>query len=217
MTTPNIPSMNAMVDSITDAVETAIIRGNHSGGVRRFMVQGAVRRALRDIHSNRIPTRRSTGHRERRSHALQAAPSPVLLVRRTATAPPPPPLSSLPLATSTGTMPPPPAALMTPTPTLVTPMPLTTLRNRVGTMAARRGVPPFYNSNDDEEMWPPGFAYDLNITPPSPLLPSPPRSYADVASNRRTVLPSGSTLGAGFVSPTTKHRNVGRQGRIRPG
>ncbi|CAN6313747.1 unnamed protein product [Urochloa humidicola] len=52
MTTSNIPSMNAMVDSITDAVETAIIRGNHSGGVRRFMVQGAVRRALRDIHFN---------------------------------------------------------------------------------------------------------------------------------------------------------------------
>jgi len=36
--------MNAMVDSITDAVENAIIRGNQSGGVRRFMVQGAVPR-----------------------------------------------------------------------------------------------------------------------------------------------------------------------------
>ncbi|KAG2573213.1 hypothetical protein PVAP13_7KG233255 [Panicum virgatum] len=32
--------MNAMVDSIKDAVENAIIRGNQSGGVRRFMVQG---------------------------------------------------------------------------------------------------------------------------------------------------------------------------------
>ena len=49
MTTPNVPSMNAMVDSITDAVENAIIHGNQSGGVRRFMVQGAVCRALRDI------------------------------------------------------------------------------------------------------------------------------------------------------------------------
>ncbi|CAN6362702.1 unnamed protein product [Urochloa humidicola] len=98
MTTSNIPSMNAMVDSITDAVETTIIRGNHSGGVRRFMVQGVVRHALRDIHSNRIPTRCSTGHRERRSSALQAAPSPILLARSTATAPPPPPLVSLPEA-----------------------------------------------------------------------------------------------------------------------
>ena len=50
MTTPNVPSMKVMVDSITDAVENAIIRGNQSGGVRHFMVQGAVRRALRDIH-----------------------------------------------------------------------------------------------------------------------------------------------------------------------
>ena len=46
MTTPNVPSMNAMVDSIMDAAENTIIRGNQSGGVRRFMVQGAVRRAL---------------------------------------------------------------------------------------------------------------------------------------------------------------------------
>ncbi|CAO2205974.1 unnamed protein product [Urochloa humidicola] len=191
MTTSNIPSMNTMVDSITNAVETAIICGNHSGGVRRFMMQGAVRRALRDIHFNRIPTRRSTGHRERRSLALQAAPS-------TTTAPP---LVSLPLTRSPRmTAPPPPAAPMTTTPPLVMSMPLTPPRNRVGTMAARRGVPPFFNSNDDAEMWPPGFAYDLNVTPPSSLLPSPPRSYADVASNRRTVLPSGSALGAGFVS-----------------
>ncbi|KAG2635637.1 hypothetical protein PVAP13_2NG398903, partial [Panicum virgatum] len=58
--------MNAMVDSIMDAVENAIKRGNQSGGVRRFMVQGAVRRALRDIQHQRIPLRRSNGHHERR-------------------------------------------------------------------------------------------------------------------------------------------------------
>ncbi|CAN6362701.1 unnamed protein product [Urochloa humidicola] len=72
--------------------------------------------------------------------------------------------------------------------------------NRVGTMAARRGVPPFFNSNDEAEKWPPGFAYDPNIAPPSPPLPSPSRFYADVASNRHTTLPSSSALGAGFVS-----------------
>ena len=79
MTTPNVPSMNAMVDSITDAVENAIIRGNQSGGVRRFMVQGAVRRALRDIQHQRIPLRRSNGHHERRS----PEPGPVLYIRDT--------------------------------------------------------------------------------------------------------------------------------------
>lgn len=67
-------------------------------------------------------------------------------------------------------------------------------------MAARRGVPPFFNSNVDAEKWPPGFAYDINVAPPPSLLPSPPRSYADVAANNRTILPSGSALGAGFVS-----------------
>ncbi|CAN6293394.1 unnamed protein product [Urochloa humidicola] len=200
MTTPNVPSMNAMVDSITDSVENAIIRGNHSGGVRRFMAQGAVRRALRDIHFNRIPTRRSASNHERRSPRLQAAPGPVLHARNRGRAPPPP-LAPLPLARSMGTAPPPPpAALMTLTPPLVTPMPLTPPRNRVGTMAARRGVPPFFNSNDDAEKWPPGFAYDLNVAPPPSLLPSPLRSYVDIVSNRCPALPSGSVLGAGFVS-----------------
>jgi hypothetical protein len=31
MTTPNVPSMNTMVNSITDAMENAIIRGNQAG------------------------------------------------------------------------------------------------------------------------------------------------------------------------------------------
>jgi hypothetical protein len=30
--------MNAMVDSITDVVESAIHRGHHAGGLRRFML-----------------------------------------------------------------------------------------------------------------------------------------------------------------------------------
>ena len=93
MTTPNVPYMNTMVDSITDAVKNAIIRGNQSGGVRRFMVQGAVRRALRDIQHQRIPLRRSNGHHERRS----PAPGPVLYIRDTGMAPLPP-VAPMPLA-----------------------------------------------------------------------------------------------------------------------
>jgi hypothetical protein len=35
MTNP-IPSMNALVDSIIDTVESAIHRGHHTGGLRYF-------------------------------------------------------------------------------------------------------------------------------------------------------------------------------------
>lgn len=49
MTTP-LPSMNSMVDNITDAVETAMICGYHAGGLHRHMLQGAIRCALGDIH-----------------------------------------------------------------------------------------------------------------------------------------------------------------------
>ena len=69
-----------------------------------------------------------------------------------------------------------------------------------GAMAGRRGALPFPTSDVDAENWPPGFAYDINVAlpplPPQHLL----RSYADIVSNRRSALPSGSTLGAGFVS-----------------
>jgi len=53
-----VPSMNAMVDSITDAVESALHRGQTAGGLRRHMLQSAIRRVLRDIHAQRIPPRR---------------------------------------------------------------------------------------------------------------------------------------------------------------
>ncbi|KAG0520245.1 hypothetical protein BDA96_08G057300 [Sorghum bicolor] len=59
MTTSPLPSMNAMVDAVTDAVEAAIARGNsHLGGVCRFILQGAICRVLRDIGQHRIPLRR---------------------------------------------------------------------------------------------------------------------------------------------------------------
>jgi hypothetical protein len=70
-----IPSMNAMVDSITDAIESTIARGNHVGGFRRFMLQGAVRYALRDIHDHRIPPRRFLGIRTRGSSGCHSSPS----------------------------------------------------------------------------------------------------------------------------------------------
>ena len=169
MTTPNVPSMNAMVDSITDTVENAIICGNQSGGVHRFMVQGAVRPALRDIHHQRIPLRCSNSHQERRSPALGT----VLYIRDAGT-PPQPPATPVPLLPWTG--------------------------DGGGTMAARRGGPLFPTRDANAEKWPPGFAYDITIAPPPPPPQHLLRSYADIASNRRNALPSGSTLGAGFVS-----------------
>ena len=74
--TTHVPSMNAMVDSITDAVETAMTRGNHAGGLRRFMLQGAVRRALWDISDYRIPPRRFHGVRTRGSSGHRSSPRP---------------------------------------------------------------------------------------------------------------------------------------------
>ena len=67
-------------------------------------------------------------------------------------------------------------------------------------MAARRGGPLFPTRDANAEKWPPGFAYDMTVAPPPPPPQHLLRSYADIASNRRSALPSGSTLGAGFVS-----------------
>ena len=71
-----IPSMNAMVDSITDAVESAIHRGHHARGLRCFMLQGAVRRGLRDISDCRIPLRRFHGVRTGGSNGRRSSPRP---------------------------------------------------------------------------------------------------------------------------------------------
>ena len=80
-------------------------------------------------------------------------------------------------------------------------MPLAPPRNGCGgAMAACRGAPLFPNREVDAEKWPPGFAYDITIMPPPPPLQNLPSFYADIASKPRKVLPSGSTLEAGFVS-----------------
>ena len=80
-------------------------------------------------------------------------------------------------------------------------MPLAPPRNDSGgAMAGRRGAPPFPTSDADAEKWPPGFAYDIIVAPPLPPPQHLLRSNANIASNRRNALPSGSNLGAGFVS-----------------
>ena len=63
MANTTAPSMNAMVDTITDAVETAIARSNAPSVPPRFMLQSAVCRALRDINERRTLLRRSNGVR----------------------------------------------------------------------------------------------------------------------------------------------------------
>ena len=61
MANPTTPSMNAMVDTITDAVESAIARSNAPGRPPCFMLQSAVRCALRDINDRRAPLRHFNG------------------------------------------------------------------------------------------------------------------------------------------------------------
>ena len=120
--------MNAKVDAITDAVEAAIARGNnHPGGVRRFILQGAIRRVLRDIADRRITPRRLHGagpnaggrptsqHPVPRSSRLEYTGiyprhGPTMFVRRAGAAPEytPPMPSSLPRPSPMTRLPPPP-------------------------------------------------------------------------------------------------------------
>jgi hypothetical protein len=212
-----IPSMNAMVDSITDAVESAIHRGHHVGGLRRFMLQGAIRRALRDISDHRIPPHHfhdihiggSSGHRSSPCPelALLFAPGvcpthgPTMFVRHVGASP----LPSTSLRPPTMLLPPPP------------PLPSTTLalswNGGGGSMAAHCGAPPLPNHSAGAEAWLPGFTYDLNIALPPAPPPTHLLSYADVAANRRqglhrNVLPLGNTLRARFVSSSDEEGAV---------
>ena len=225
MTTPPLPSMNAMVDAVTDAVEAAIARGNsHPGGVRRFILQGAIRRVLRDIGQHRIALRRhlatgpnaggrpSTPRQAPRSSRTQYTTGvcprhgPTTFVRRvgaTLLASPKP--SSLPK----------PSPFPTPTPTASSSL-LHPWNGGGGPATARR--------NDDMLAWPSGFAYDFDVAlnlPPSPPALSPirtpstrGRSYAVVTAahrdGHRSALPPADALGAGFVSSSVKGEATGR-------
>ena len=216
MTTP-VPSMNAKVDAITDAVEAAIARGNnHPGGVRRFILQGAIRGALRDISDRRIAPRRlygagpNAGGRpttsrpvprwSRLEFATGVCPrhGPTTFTRRVGAAPSP---SLMPFTDP----------LPSPTP------PVLPWNGGGGTMAGRRGVPPFFDNRDGPTAaaCPPGFAYDIDVVFPQPLLSpirTPPRtpSYADVAANRIDGL-RRSTNGAGVTSSSVEGEAAGRR------
>ena len=186
-----VPSMNAMVDSITDAVESALHRGQTAGGLRRHMLQSAIRRVLRDIHAQRIPPRRFNGIRTEGSGGRRPS-MPPLPPRRTPRTP--------------STLPPPTAPALLPLP-LPPPLPssrLTRPRNGGGDpMTTRHGAPSIPNVG--VAAWPPGFAYDFDVVLPPPTPPPGCPSYADAAANRpcRGVLPPGTALGAGFASSPT--------------
>jgi len=69
-------------------------------------------------------------------------------------------------------------------------------------MAGHRDIPPVLNRDVRADVWPPGFAYDLNIAIP-PTTPASRRSYADVAADSRTHqrrLPNDAALGDSFIS-----------------
>ena len=203
MTTPVPPSMNAMVDAVTDAVEAAIARGNaHPGGVRRFIIQGAVRRVLREIGLRRIPPRRFHGNggnaggrpgtprlvprSSRLEYAAGVCPrhGPAMFVRSAGTPMEPPPT--------------------TPTPPW---------NGGSDSMAGRHGAPPSAPRRTEFGAWPPGFAFDLNVAlpppPPSPIAPpanrlqTRSRTYAEAAATPpASRLPPANALGAGFASPS---------------
>jgi hypothetical protein len=54
---PSSPSMNAMVDTITNAVQN-MFTNRHVTGPPRYVIQSTVRHALRDINAGRAPLRR---------------------------------------------------------------------------------------------------------------------------------------------------------------
>ena len=103
------------------------------------------------------------------------------------------------------TMPRLPVTLLLPPPT-----PLALLWNsNGGSMAARRGAPSLPNRSTGSEIWPSGFAYDIDVSLPLPPPLSGPRSYADVTANHhqgqcRNVLPPGHAVEAGFVSSSNE-------------
>jgi hypothetical protein len=120
------------------------------------------------------------------------AHGPAMFVRRTR-APPETPLMMLRPA-------PPPL----PSPALTMPR-----NGGAGPLAACQGAPPLPTSNIGAEAWPPGFAYDVDVPLP-PLLPPPGgRSYAEVT--RRSILPPGNALGAGFASSSHEGEAVPRR------
>ncbi|CAD6244629.1 unnamed protein product [Miscanthus lutarioriparius] len=167
------------------------------------MLQGAIRRVLRDISDRHIPPRLfhgvrtggSSGHylSPRPESMLQHSPGvcpthgPAMFVRRMGVPP--------------ETLPRPPMTLLPPPPPLSSTALALPWKGGAGSMAVRHGAPPLPNHSAGTEAWPPGFAYDLDVALPPPPPPSGPRSYADVTANhrqglRQNALPLENALGS---------------------
>ena len=151
--------MNAMVDTITDAVEIAIAReSTHQGGVRRFALQGAVRRALRDIHDHRTPLHRKNGDRGhgcspmppgQRQYATGICPrhGPAVFVRRLEAAMPPPVVPKTPAIPKI--------------PTAPRPLERTLLSFMPRPRSGSGGAPPLTAARVGSSTWPPGLLEEL--------------------------------------------------------
>ena len=187
---PSSPSMNAMVDTITNAVESTL--ANRSiAGPPRFVIQSAVRRALRDIDAGRAPVHRFNGVRTvagaRRSSPRRYEFAPGVCPEHGATifarrlggdSPPPMPIRPMPNrpmpSPNAFTLPKPPTSLM---PSSSVPAAVAAHWN--GSAAGARA-------------WPPGFAYDINaVLPRASSAASSLRSYADVAAAAPRPIGSG--------------------------
>lgn len=200
-TNPLAPSMNAKVDTITDAVESAIAHCNDPAHPPRFMLQSAVRRALRDIDERRAPLRRFPGLRTTGTPRRSSPRAPTLLFAPGVC----PQHGAAMFARRLGKPPTPrPPTRLVPPPTLTTPKPPTSDSSAM--MRSSSSVPPavaahWNGSNVAAQAWPPGFAYDHNIAlPDAPPLQQP--TYADIA--RRNALPPADSLGAAFASSSMK-------------
>ena len=69
-------------------------------------------------------------------------------------------------------------------------------------MAGHRDTPPVLNRDVRADVWPPGFAYDLNVAIP-PTTPASGRSYTDVTADshpNQRRLPNEAALRDGFIS-----------------
>jgi hypothetical protein len=158
--------MNAMVNSITDEVESAIHRGHTSGGLRRYMLRASfavlfgisptiasllvastwcaqrVATAIVRLHTYFLP--------------LSFAPGVYPMVRR--------------LGPSPATLPPPPAT------------------GHGGPVAARRTTPAISTHGTSMDPWKPSFAYDFDIVfPPPPPLGHPSYTAVTVIDHIRST------------------------------
>jgi hypothetical protein len=176
---PSSPSMNAMVDTITNAMENMFTNRNVAGPPR-YVIQSTVRRALRDIDAGRAPLRRFNGVRT----VAGARRSSPRLIQYT--------LSVCPRHISAATF----AQRLDGAPPTPMPQPPMSSPNAISLPMLSSTVPPavaahWNGSTAGARGWPPGFAYDLDTALPHASTATPSlRSYADVTT--AAPLPIGS-------------------------